>query len=146
MLKEKLMNDFKIAMKEKNIVKKNTIQLVRAAILNKEKDLQKELDDNECEQVIVNQMKQRKDALKIYSEKNLSDKINETQNEIDILQEYLPQPMTEQEVIEIIEKKIQELNVSDMKGMGIVIKAVKEVVGSRAEGKLISDIVKRTLK
>lgn len=145
MLKEKLMNDFKIAMKEKNIVKKNTIQLIRAAILNKEKNLQKELDDNECEQVIVNQMKQRKDALKIYSEKNLSDKINETQNEIDILQEYLPEPMTEQEVTEIIEKKIQELNVSDMKSMGIVIKDVKEVVGSRAEGKLISDIVKNKL-
>lgn len=145
MIKEKLMNDFKDAMKNKDLIKKNTIQLVRAAILNKEKDLQKELDDSECEQVIAKQLKERNDTLAIYTEKCMVEKSVETQKEIDILKEYLPQPLSESELSEIIDEKINELGAVSIKDMGKVIKAVKENVGSRAEGKVISDMVKEKL-
>ncbi len=146
MIKEKLMNDFKDAMKNKDLVKKNTIQLVRAAILNKEKDLQKELDDFECEQVIAKQLKERNDTLAIYTEKCMVEKSIETQKEIDILKEYLPQPLSKNELGEIIDNKISELGAVSIKDMGKVIKAVKECVGSRAEGKVVSDMVKEKLK
>lgn len=145
MIKEKLMNDFKNAMKNKDLVRKNTIQLVRAAILNKEKDLQKELDDSECEQVIAKQVKERNDALSIYTDKCMVEKTVETQKEIDILKEYLPQPLSEGELSEIVDNKISELGATNIKDMGKVIKTVKEIVGSRAEGKVISDMVKRKL-
>ena len=145
MLKERLLNDFKESMKNKDIVKKNVIQLVRSAILNKEKDLQKELTDSECEQVIAAQIKQRTDALNIYNERNITNKADETQKEIDILKEYLPTQLTVEELTEIIERQIIEQNALSIKDMGKVIKAVKELVGTRAEGKLISDIVKEKL-
>lgn len=145
MIKEKLMNDFKQAMKDKDLIRKNTIQLVRAAILNKEKDLQKELNDSECEQVIAKQVKERNDALSIYTDKCMVEKTVETQKEIDILKEYLPQPLSEGELSEIVDNKISELGATNIKDMGKVIKTVKEIVGSRAEGKVISDMVKRKL-
>ncbi len=146
MIKEKLSNDFKESMKNKDLVRKNTIQLVRAAILNKEKDLQKELNDSECEQVIAKQVKERMDTLSIYSEKCMVEKTVETQREIDILKDYLPQPLSGNELKDIVIDKINELQASSMKDMGRVIKAVKESVGSRADGKAISDMVKELLK
>ncbi len=146
MIKEKLMNDFKESMKNKDLVRKNTIQLVRAAILNKEKDLQKELEDSECEQVIAKQVKERNDALAIYTEKCMVEKTVETQKEIDILKEYLPQPLSENELKDIVSEKIDELQAGSIKDMGKVIKAVKESVGTRADGKAISDMVKELLK
>ncbi len=145
MIKKRLVSDFKESMKNKDLVRKNTIQLARAAILNKEKDLQKELNDNECEQVIAKQVKERMDTLSIYAEKNMVEKTIETQKEIDILKEYLPQPLSESELKSVVSNKINELQASSMKDMGKVIKVVKESVGSRADGKAISDMVKELL-
>lgn len=145
MIKERLMNDFKESMKNKDLTRKNTIQLARAAILNKEKELQRELNDNECEEVIAKQLKERNDTLAIYGEKCMVEKTVETQKEIDILKEYLPKQLSENELKDIIREKIKLLGVVTLKDMGKVIKTVKESVGTRADGKTISNLVKEIL-
>lgn len=81
MLKERLLNDMKEAMKNKDVIRKNTIQLVRAAILNKEKDEQKELTDTEIEQIISKEIKKRTDTIGMLLEHNRETEIGDIQKE-----------------------------------------------------------------
>lgn len=144
MLKERLLNDMKEAMKNKDIVRKNTIQLVRAAILNKEKDEQKELTDTEIEKIIQKQIKQRNDTIAMLLEHDRETEIADIQKEQEILSEYLPKPLTPEELDHIVTKIIAE-GAFGPKQMGAAIKAIKEEVGTRAEGKTISEMVKEKL-
>lgn len=145
MLKEKLLNDMKEAMKNKDTVRKNTIQLVRAAILNKEKEEQKELTDTEIEQIISKEIKKRNDTIGMLLEHNRETEIGDIQKEQDVLAEYLPKPLTPEELDRVVTKILAE-GAFGPKQMGAVIKAVKEEVGTRAEGKMISELVKSKLK
>lgn len=145
MLKEKLLNDMKEAMKNKDTVRKNTIQLVRAAILNKEKEEQKELTDTEIEQIISKEIKKRNDTIGMLLEHNRETEIGDIQKEQDVLAEYLPKPLTPEELDRVVTKILAE-GTFGPKQMGAVIKAIKEEVGTRAEGKMISELVKSKLK
>ena len=145
MLKERLLNDMKEAMKNKDTIRKNTIQLVRAAILNKEKDEQKELTDTEIEQIISKEIKKRNDTIGMLLEHARKTEIGDIQKEQDVLAEYLPKPLTPEELDRVVTKILAE-GAFGPKQMGAVIKAVKEEVGTRAEGKMISELVKSKLK
>ncbi len=145
MLKEKLLEDLKNAMKEKNTIRKNVIQMVRAAILQVEKDKQVELTDEQIIDVIAKESKKRKDSLSDYEKSGREDLIKQIQEEIHILQEYLPKPLSKEELETIIEKIIQEVNATSMKDMGKVMKMAKEQIGARADGKEINEIVKAKL-
>ena len=145
MLKEKLLEDLKNSMKEKNTIRKNVIQMVRAAILQVEKDKQVELTDEQIIDVIAKESKKRKDSLSDYEKSGREDLIKQIQEEIYILQEYLPKPLSKEELETIIEKIIQEVNATSMKDMGKVMKMAKEQIGARADGKEINEIVKAKL-
>ena len=145
MLKERLLNDMKESMKNKDTIRKNTIQLVRAAILNKEKDEQKELTDTEIEQIISKEIKKRNDTIGMLLEHDRETEIGDIQKEQDVLAEYLPKPLTPEELDKVVTKILAEGSFGP-KQMGAVIKAVKEEVGTRAEGKMISELVKSKLK
>ncbi len=145
MLKEKLLEDLKNAMKEKNTIRKNVIQMVRAAILQVEKDKQIELTDEQIIEVIAKESKKRKDSLSDYEKSGREDLIKQIQEEIHILQEYLPKPLSKEELETIIEKIMQEVNATSMKDMGKVMKTAKEQIGARADGKEINEIVKAKL-
>ena len=90
MLKEKLMSDLKEAMKEKQILRKNVVQMIRAAILQVEKDKQIELDDNQIIEIIAKESKKRKDSLADYEKSGRQDLIEQVKQEIEIISEYLP--------------------------------------------------------
>ena len=145
MLKERLLNDMKEAMKNKDTIRKNTIQLVRAAILNKEKDEQKELTDTEIEQIISKEIKKRNDTIGMLLEHARKTEIGDIQKEQDVLAEYLPKPLTPEELDRVVTKILAE-GAFGPKQMGAAIKAIKEEVGTRAEGKAISDLVKEKLQ
>ena len=89
-MKKKLLEDMKDAMKEKNEVKKNTIQMVRAAILQVEKDKGIEMDDNQIIDVISKEVKKRKDAISDFEKGGREDLVNQTKEEISYLEGYLP--------------------------------------------------------
>ena len=90
MLKEKLLEDLKNSMKDKNVIRKNVIQMVRAAILQIEKDKQIELNDEQIIEIIAKESKKRKDSLADYEKSGREDLISQINEEIEVLQEYLP--------------------------------------------------------
>ena len=144
-MKEKLMEDLKMAMKNKDIVKKNTIQMIRAAILQTEKDKQIELDDNGILEIISKQVKQKNDALEQFERADRQDLVEQTKLEINILKEYLPKQLSKEEVEQIVIDLSRTLGISDMKGMGTLIKSAKAKIGAGSDGKTISEVVKKVL-
>lgn len=144
-MKEKLLKDFKEAMKNKEIIKKNTIQLLRACVLNKEKNLQRELTDNETLEVIASELKKRKEVLKVYEDKEAIKQIEIIKEEISILEKYMPEQISEEELDNIIEKYILQFNDNLKQNRGKIIKSVKEEVGVRAEGKIIAEKVNKKI-
>ena len=93
MLKEKLMNDLKNAMREKDEIKKNTVQMVRAAILQIEKDKGITVEDEKIIEIIAKEVKGKKDAIQDFEKGGRQDLIDQTNKEIEILQEYLPKQL-----------------------------------------------------
>ncbi len=145
MLKEKLLEDMKVSMRDKNVIRKNVIQMVRAAILQIEKDKQIELNDEQIIDVIAKESKKRKDSLPDYEKSGREDLISQVKEEIEILAEYLPKPLSREELEKVIEQVINEVGATTMKEMGIVMKTVKEKVGASADGRTINEIVKEKL-
>ena len=144
-MKEKLMEDLKIAMKNKDVVEKNTIQMIRAAILQTEKDKQIELDDNGILEIINKQVKQQNDALEQFKKADRQDLVEQTKLEINILKKYLPKQLSKEEVEQIVIGLRRTLGISDMKGMGTLIKSAKAKIGAGSDGKTISEVVKKVL-
>ncbi|CDB31633.1 putative uncharacterized protein [Clostridium sp. CAG:575] len=145
MLKEKLLNDLKECMKDKNIIRKNTVQMIRAAILQVEKDKAIELNDEQIIEIIAKEAKKRKDAEADFEKSGREDLINQNKEELAILTEYLPKQLTVQEVEEKVKEVIAETGATSIKDMGIVMKTAKEKIGTAADGKTISEVVKRLL-
>lgn len=132
-------------MKEKNVITKNTIQMIRAAILQTEKDKQIELDDNGILEIISKQVKQKNDALEQFEKANRQDLVEQTKLEINVLKEYLPKQLSREEVEQIVVDLSRTLGISDMKGMGTLIKSAKAKIGAGSDGKTISEVVKKVL-
>ncbi len=145
MLKEKLLEDMKTSMRDKNNLRKNVIQMVRAAILQVEKDKQIELNDEQIVEIIAKESKKRKDSLSDYEKSGREDLIEQIKEEIEILSEYLPKQLEKEEIEKIVEEVITEVGAQTIKDMGKVMKAAKEKIGVAADGKTINEIVKQKL-
>ena len=145
MLKEQLMNDLKDAMKEKNDVKKNTVQMIRASILQIEKDKGIEVDDNKILEIIAKEVKKRKDAGIDFEKGGRQDLVEQNNKEIQILSKYLPEQLSKDDLKVIIEQIIEQVGATSMKDMGMVMKASKEKIGAAADGKTINEVVKELL-
>lgn len=146
MLKEKLMEDLKKSMKEKNEIRKNTVQMIRAAILQIEKDKGIAVDDEKIIEIIAKEVKGKKDALSDFEKAGREDLINQTNEEISILEEYLPKQLTKEEIKEIVSEVIEEIGATSIKDMGVVMKEAKEKIGASADGKSINEVVREILK
>lgn len=145
-LKERLQEDLKSSMKNKDTVRKSVVTLVRAAIKQVEVDTRVELDDDGVMDIISKQLKQRNDSLAEFEKAGRDDLVEQTKSEITILKEYLPQQLSEEELEKIVLETISELNASSMKDMGAVMSALKEKTRGRADGKLTSTLVRKHLK
>lgn len=145
MLKEKLMDDLKNSMKNKNEIRKNTVQMVRAAILQIEKDKGIQVEDDKILEIIAKEVKTKKDALKDFEKAKRQDLIDQTNKEIEILQEYLPKQLTKEEIKEKLEKIISDLGATSMKDMGAIMKEAKSQMGASADGKTINEVAKEIM-
>lgn len=145
-LKEKLLEDLKSAMRDKDEVRKNAVTMVRSAILQVEKDNRITLDEQGIIEVIAKEVKKRKDALPDYEKSNREDLINRLNREIEVLMKYLPEQLSEQQVDELVKQAITETGVNSAKEMGKVMAAVLPKVKGRADGKLVSQMVKKYLQ
>lgn len=145
MLKEELMQDLKDAMKEKNTIKKDTVQMVRAAILQIEKDKGIDVDDNKIIEIIAKEVKGKKDALVEFEKGGRDDLIEQTNKEIEVLEKYLPKQLSKDEIKEKVEEVINKLGATSMKDMGPVMKEAKAIIGAAADGRAINEVVKELL-
>lgn len=146
-LKEQLQNDWKIALKAKESFKASVLNMTKAAILNEEKNNKKGsvLNDEEIIAIISKEVKMRRDAIIEFEKGNRQDLVDSTNQEIEILLNYLPQQLTEKEITEIVTNAVKELDASGMKDMGKVMSVVNPKTKGRADGKLVSEIVKHCL-
>lgn len=145
MLKEKLMEDLKNSMKNKDEIRKNTVQMVRAAILQIEKDKGIQVEDDKILEIIAKEVKSKKDALKDFEKAGREDLINQTNQEIKILQEYLPKQLSREEIKTEVEKIIAETGATTMKDMGLIMKEAKAKMGASADGKTINEVAKEIM-
>ena len=145
MLKEKLMEDLKISMRNKDEIRKNTVQMVRAAILQIEKDKGIQVEDDKILEIIAKEVKSKKDALNDFEKAGREDLINQTNQEIAVLQEYLPKQLSREEIKVELEKIIAEIGATTMKEMGAIMKEAKVKMGASADGKTINEVAKEIM-
>ena len=145
MLKEKLMDDLKVAMRDKNEIRKNAIQMVRAAILQIEKDKGITVEDEKIIEIIAKEVKGKKDALVDFDIGGREELISQTNEEIGILQEYLPKQLSKEEIKVELEKVIIDIGATSIKDMGAVMKEAKARIGAAADGRTINEVVKELL-
>lgn len=145
MLKEKLMEDLKNAMKNKDEIRKNTVQMVRAGILQIEKDKGIQVEDDKIIEIIAKEVKTKKDALKDFEKAERQDLIDQTNKEIEVLQEYLPKQLSREEIKVELEKIISEIGATTMKDMGAIMKEAKAKMGASADGKTINEVAKEIM-
>lgn len=144
-LKDKLAQDLKSAMMDKNVIRKNVVQMIRAGVLQIEKDKRITLDDDGVLEVIAKQLKQRKDSLPDYEKSGRSDLIAELKAEIGYLMEYLPEQLSEEELTVIVKAAVVEVGATTVKDMGRVMAAVMPKTKGRADGRMINEIAKKLL-
>ena len=145
MLKEKLMEDLKEAMRSKNEIKKNTVQMVRAAILQIEKDKGIQVEDDRILEIIAKEVKSKRDALQDFEKAERQDLIDQTNQEIEVLQQYLPKQLSREEIKVELEKIIAEIGATTMKEMGVIMKEAKAKMGASADGKTINEVAKEIM-
>lgn len=144
-LKETLANDLKSAMKEKDVIRKNTVQMVRSSVLQYEKDTLKELGDDGVLDIIAKELKKRRDVLPEYEKSGREDLISDIKREIDILLTYLPKQLTEEELTQIVKEAIEETGATSVKDIGAIMKVVMPKTKGRADGKAINGIIRQLL-
>lgn len=145
-LKDRLMQDFKDAMKAHDEVAKNTINLARAAIKQYEVDHRVELDEQGIIDILTKQVKMRKDALSDFEKAGRTDLIENYSREIEILMAYLPKQLTEEEILQIVRDTKAELGIDDGKAnMGRLMGAVMPKVKSLADGGAVRKAVQSVL-
>ena len=144
-LKEQLVQDMKTAMKAKEQIKLATIRFTRSAIKNREIELGEELDDDDVLKVITTLVKQHKDSIEQYQQGGRGDLVAKEQAELEILQAYLPQQFSEEEVQALVDEAIEAVGASSMKEMGKVMKYIMPKTQGRADGKMINQLVKARL-
>ncbi len=141
---QRLAEDFKTAMKEKNTDWKDLVQMVRAGVLQIEKDKKIEATDEIVFEVVEKEVKKRRDLIKELDGQR-PEAIAQAEKEIEILEQYLPEQLSEDEVKEIVQSVIDELNASGMKDMGGVIKETLSRVKGQTDGATISRFAKELL-
>ena len=144
-LKERLMDDLKTSMKEKQTLRKNTITMLRSRIKQYEVDNRLTADDDLIMQMIQKEIKERNDTLESLKGTDRAELIKDTEEEISYLSEYLPKQMDDDELNELVSAVVAEVGATSMKDMGAVMKLAKERSESRVDAKRLSEAVKAKL-
>jgi len=146
-LEEKIMQDLKEAMKAKNEAGLRSIRAVKAALLLAKTDGSGKAIDSEREiQILQKLVKQRKESLEIYENSNREDLAQKEREEIEVIEKYLPKQLSEAELEEVLKPIIAETGATSVKDLGKVMGIASKQLAGRADGKMISAIVKRLLE
>ncbi len=144
-LKERIKNDIKEAMRAKDTARRDTLRNISAAIKQVEVDERRELTDSDVEKILMKYAKQREDALEQFEKAGREDLVEKEKNELELVRSYLPEPMSDEELSETLEKIIAKVGAQSMKDMGKIMQEAKKEIGSRADGGRINQVVKKLL-
>jgi len=144
-LEERLVEEMKEAMKSNEKVRLSTIRMIRSSIKNKEIELRKPLDDEGIQKVIQGMVRKGEESLEQFKLGGRMDLVEKESKEIEILKSYLPQSLTQEEMIKIVDQTIQEVQATSLKDLGKVMKSVMPKLQGKADGKLINRLVKERL-
>ena len=145
-LKEKILEDMKAAMKSKAAERLGAIRFLQAAVKNREIELRPNaITDQEIMGVIKKMAKQRRDSITEYEKANRPDLADKEKAELIIMEEYLPQQMSVEEITRLVDETLQALVATSIKQMGAVIREVAAKSEGRADNKTISDLVRSKL-
>lgn len=144
-MKTKIMDTLKTAMKAREMNTVGVLRSLQAAIKQIEIDEQKELDDDDVMGVLQKQIKQRQESLKIYTENDRADLADKEQAELDVLMTFMPEQLSEDALLALVNDEIAAQGASSMKDMGKVMNALKAKVAGQADPAVISKLVKQQL-
>lgn len=145
-LSNRLTEDLKLAMKSRDQLRMDVIRMIKAAVLNKEVELKRDLDDAEMSRVMTTLVKQRRESVEQFEKAQRVELAAKERKEIEIIEAYLPKPLSPQELETIVVTAITETGSRSQKDMGIVMKAVMaHLAGQSVDGKQVSDLVKSKL-
>ncbi|GAA3729860.1 hypothetical protein HDA32_006050 [Spinactinospora alkalitolerans] len=146
-MKTRLKSDLTAAMKARDEVRTRTLRMVLTAVSNEEVagEAARELSDDEITKVITREAKKRKEAAEAFDKGGRADKADAERAESEVLTDYLPAQLSDAELTDLVAAAVAEAGVSDVKGMGKVMKAVNPKIGGRAEGGRVAAEVKRQL-
>ncbi|MDK2847862.1 MAG: uncharacterized protein PWP34_1215 [Desulfuromonadales bacterium] len=144
-LKQQLNDAMKAAMKAKDSLRLTTVRMVLAAIKNREIEQHSELGDDDVIGVLSSLVKQRKESVALYREGDRNELAEKEEAELAILQEFLPTPLSREEIAALIEAAVTETGASDPRDMGRVMKIVSAQTRGRADGKEVSNMVRERL-
>ncbi len=143
---EQLKKDMIDAMKNKDKEKLTVIRMVKAAMDQEHIDRKREINDDLLIDVVNKQIKMRKDSIEEFTKGNRSDLAQKTQEEVDILMKYLPEQLSDEEVLKIIDEAFSKIQPSGMKDMGKVMGIVTPEVKGKADMKKVSEIIRGKLQ
>lgn len=144
-LQEQIDRELKDAIREKNENKRDALRMLLTAVKVKEKELKRTLNDTEVQQTISTLIKQRRDASEQYHKAGRPELARKEEDEIGVLQTFLPEMLSTEELEKLIEEAISETGAKSQKEMGKVMKALMPKVSGRADGKTVNEMVRRKL-
>ena len=144
-LNAKIKSDIKDAMRAKEIVKRDTLRNIQAAVKQIEVDERRDVTDTDLETIMMKYLKQREDAKTQFAQAGRDDLVAKEEAEIAIVKAYLPEPMDDAELEAVLKEVIASVGAESMKDMGKVMASAKAAIGSRADGGRINQMVKKLL-
>jgi uncharacterized protein YqeY len=145
-LYDRLTEDLKFAMKSRDQLRMDVIRMIKAAVLNKEVELKRDLDDAEMSRVMTTLVKQRRESIEQFEKAQRQELAAKERQEIEIIESYLPKPLSPEELETLVTSVIADTESRSIKDLGAVMKAVMARLGGQTvDGKLVSELVKRKL-
>ncbi|MBX3347503.1 MAG: GatB/YqeY domain-containing protein [Nitrospira sp.] len=145
-LYDRLTEDLKFAMKSRNQLRMDVIRMIKAAVLNKEVELKRDLDDAEMSRVMTTLVKQRRESIEQFEKAQRQELAAKERQEIEIIESYLPKPLSPEELETLVTSVIADTGFRSMKDMGAVMKVVMARLGGQTvDGKRVSELVKSKL-
>ena len=144
-MRDRLNEEMKGAMKARDEVRLSAIRLIRSSAKNREIELRRDLSEQEIIEVVATLVKQRRESIRMFGEAGRADLVEKEEKELALLLEFLPQQLTRDEVEALVVKAIAESGAQGARDMGKVMKALMPAVAGKADGSLVSAIVKEKL-
>jgi len=145
-LQERLMDDLRDAMRANDSIRKDAIRLLRAAIINAEIAAQKELDDTQVQQLVAKDIKHREESIDLLRKANRPELVQIEQASIRVLQGYLPEQMSREQVVQVVRDVVARLDAHDISQLGMVMREAMSQLKGKADGRMVNELVREYLK